>query len=354
MTQQFSMFPQGSSAVRRAIGRLAPVSAAASFALMSASAHANFEGCLSRQAQFVPSSSILVPAQPVAGTTIYGGKLVADFNCQFTPPLSPGLDDFVLVGGATPFPIAGTPYLVKRGTSTPVITTTGSPACSFGPFNDTAVPGRMFFPAVASAGSGTTFCAIHAEMDVDITYSGTGTLVDIPQDPGILSEGPGWAGIDHVIDGEAQTALAGPIRVTVVTCSLATTNMTVRLDDVSTSDFSGRGSFVAPKPFRIALTGCENSTSNFAVNATWSYVPIEPGLPAIENTGSPTRATNVGIQMRDSNGNPIADGATTLVANVSSGVVSYPPLDYVAGYYATGPVTGGHVRGIANLVLSYQ
>lgn len=344
------------SIARQAIWRLLSLFGATTLVLLATPAHAAIEGCLTRSARFVPSTPIRVPGVPPSGTKIYGGKLVADFTCSFKAPLGTA-DNFVLVGGGVPVRIPGTAYEVKR-VGVPNFSSNGVPdACTFtfDPFSDSS-PGQTVFKAqqLGSSPNDST-CTIHADMDLEITYLGeaVGPLVNIPEDSQLLLQGIGWAGIDRRIDSDPMTATAGPIVVEQVTCTLASTNMFVQLPSVSSTELTKAGDTAGEKSFQVALQGCENSTPNkFTVNATWAYIPIGT-LPVIENSAPLPHAANVGIQMLDDKGNAIPNGGVTEVATVEGGAVSYTQA-YKARYYATGPASAGPVRGVAQLVLSYQ
>ena len=140
--------------------------------------------------------------------------------------------------------------------------------------------------------------------------------------------------------------------ITTVACTVSTPNVTVILPTVAKTALASAGATAGLKPFTLSLTGCSGAGSvSYAATATWSFTP-GPSSTVVANSAAAPAASNVYVQLLDSNLSPIANGTTTTLANIGAGS-SYSTTFY-ARYYASGAAGAGGVAGVATFTMTYQ
>jgi major type 1 subunit fimbrin (pilin) len=164
-----------------------------------------------------------------------------------------------------------------------------------------------------------------------------------------LNGGSGWL----LYSGPNNTfvGLGSTLAVIATTCTLSTNNVTVTLPKISASALVGAGATAGRTPFNLALAGCSNVGSAYAVTANWSFVEGAPGTNTLANSAT-SPASNVYVQLLDSNLTAIENGGTSNLATVSA-AGTYQTQHY-AQYFAGGVVGPGIVKGVATLTLSYE
>ncbi|CAM6299894.1 MULTISPECIES: type 1 fimbrial major subunit FimA [Citrobacter] len=131
-------------------------------------------------------------------------------------------------------------------------------------------------------------------------------------------------------------------------------DQTVRLGQVRSAKLATAGSTSSAVGFNIQLVDCDTSVatkasvafSGAAVDATNTTVL------ALQNSAAGS-ATNVGVQILDSQGTPLAlDGATFSAATaLNDGPTNIP---FQARYYATGAATAGIANADATFKVQYE
>ena len=133
------------------------------------------------------------------------------------------------------------------------------------------------------------------------------------------------------------------------------TNTTVTLPAVSSSQLSAPGATAGTTPFTIGFNSCNNVSNGSTATAYWAYTPYSGTTNVIDNTGAAPQATKVGIQITDPAGNAIvANAVNSTTAWTFNGGTS-DNKTFNAMYYTIGtPVTGGNVTGVVNYTLNYN
>ncbi|MDF0604386.1 type 1 fimbrial protein [Neisseriaceae bacterium TC5R-5] len=130
------------------------------------------------------------------------------------------------------------------------------------------------------------------------------------------------------------------------TCRVAAydTNKNIILPTVSSSAFTPAYPIVGSVSFTITVAGCNSGLNSVAVRfkPSSNADPITGRLLNI-STGT-TAATNIQLQLMDSDGKLLAVGQTSHFFPLSgSGENRSATITYVAGYYATGIASPGNV-----------
>ncbi|GAA0705904.1 type 1 fimbrial protein [Dyella marensis] len=145
--------------------------------------------------------------------------------------------------------------------------------------------------------------------------------------------------------------------VTGNTCTV--TNDPVALPPVAKSNLNADGQVTGQTPFAIKLTGCTDGALAKAqlTGAVKAY--FEPGTTVdlatgrLKVSGGTTTATNVQLQLLNSNGTviKIGDPSTITGATLASGAAT---LNYAVRYYATGAATAGTANSSVTYSIVYQ
>jgi len=135
-------------------------------------------------------------------------------------------------------------------------------------------------------------------------------------------------------------------------CTVAVDPTVVTLPTVYNSGFTGVGSTTGLTPFNVQLN-CPSAAAgaNVAITlATSNPAPSTTGV--IAPTAGGGYAKNVGVQVLDRNGNPIAFGTAIPAGTATAGIFNIP---LNARYYQTGtPVAAGNVSATATYTITYQ
>jgi type 1 fimbria pilin len=157
--------------------------------------------------------------------------------------------------------------------------------------------------------------------------------------------------------GSASSAFAtvtlNAITVSMSTCNVAagSSNLSVTLPTIVSNALPATGSVAGQTAFNIRYT----CPSGWALYMTMSTA--NPGTPAgvimpSASCSAGTPASNVGIQLLQSNQTPVQFNTAQSVGNSPNGSLA---LTYYAQYYATGsPIGAGQVCGTATFTMSYQ
>ena len=158
----------------------------------------------------------------------------------------------------------------------------------------------------------------------------------------------GWpvCGTGSVIDFNASG-----ITFVAPACTIAVDPTVVTLPTVYSSAFTGVGSTTGQTPFSVQLN-CPSAAAgdNLAITLATSNPAGATGVIAPASSGSGI-ANNVGVQVLDKNGNPIAFGTAIPAGAATAGIFNIP---LNARYYQTGtPVAGGNVTATATYTITY-
>lgn len=167
------------------------------------------------------------------------------------------------------------------------------------------------------------------------------------------------------------TALAAPTvtfqgEVTDQTCDIninGDTNSIVLLPTVKAADLGSAGASTGVTPFTITLSNCGGTSEGVSAarTVTTNFLghSVISGTGILDNTATDSKATNVGIQLletNDANAEAISlDGVTaakstiTLASGATSGSHTFG-----AKYYATGKASAGKVTAVAEYTVSYN
>ncbi|MGN6790088.1 MAG: fimbrial protein [Rhodanobacteraceae bacterium] len=135
-------------------------------------------------------------------------------------------------------------------------------------------------------------------------------------------------------------------------CSIITDPTVVTLPTVYASAFTSTGSTTGLTPFNVQLN-CPSSAAGASLAITLATSsPVAGATGVIANTAGGGYAQNVGVQVLDSNGNPIPFGTAISAGTVTAGNINVP---LNARYYQTGAsVTAGQVNATATYTITYQ
>jgi major type 1 subunit fimbrin (pilin) len=156
------------------------------------------------------------------------------------------------------------------------------------------------------------------------------------------------AGMSHAADGTVR--FVGNIIADACEVDTASKDMTVVLGNVATTSFSAAGDKSSPTAFTIKLLNCPSTVTK--VSAKFD------GLSDVANSDllmldSGMTATNVGIEIADTNGNPIP--LHTSSPEYVIGSDSSADLNFVARYVSTAASVGaGTANGTTQFTINYQ
>ena len=133
------------------------------------------------------------------------------------------------------------------------------------------------------------------------------------------------------------------------------TNTTITLPAVSSSQLSAPGATAVTTPFTIGFNSCNNVSNGSTATAYWAYTPYSGTTSVIDNTGAAPQATKVGIQITDPAGNAIVANAvnSTTAWTFNGGTSDNKTFNAMYNTIGT-PVTGGNVTGVVNYTLNYN
>lgn len=138
--------------------------------------------------------------------------------------------------------------------------------------------------------------------------------------------------------------LGNPVRI-VVPCVVSTRSIAVNLPSISSSALSAVGATAGTTGFTISLNCAAGATLGIDFTSNGKASDITGVLLPTSGT-----AAGVGVQMLDSNSNPIVFGAKS----TSSTMQGQESLQYYVRYYRTSTVTPGSLKASATFTLSYQ
>lgn len=141
--------------------------------------------------------------------------------------------------------------------------------------------------------------------------------------------------------------------VTVVACSITTSNVNVPLDPVLVSSFTGVNSTKGDKPFTIGLSCDAGARINASLSFDQNTDTSNTSVIKLTGAGSAGVATGVGIQLLY--GSTPLQRNTNIVLKTSSGGQEFPAGAFTARYFQTkSTVTTGDANATATLNLTYQ
>lgn len=178
----------------------------------------------------------------------------------------------------------------------------------------------------------------------------TGSVgANITSETGNIGGAPGWAWYSG---NGSDLPLSSSFTIVSTACTLSTSNVVVSLPKVASGSLNVPGKTAGRTAFTLTLSGCTNIGASYVADATWSYAQAGSLSNVIANGASTSPAANIGVQILDSNLNPVTDFTATTLATISS--AGNYSTTYYAQYYATGVGGAGNVTGLAQLLISYQ
>lgn len=125
-------------------------------------------------------------------------------------------------------------------------------------------------------------------------------------------------------------------------------DISLTLPSIPTSALTKPGATAGGTKFTIKLSGC-------AANRVVYFFEAGPNIDAtnniLANIAGTDKASNVGIQLLNSTGQPVKLGA--LESGVGGPLPGVLYVDLFARYYATGATTSGPVKGFTNFTIQY-
>lgn len=155
------------------------------------------------------------------------------------------------------------------------------------------------------------------------------------------------------------------LKVNIVGCTFSPTTQTFTLPPQGVNSLVGVGRTAARTMIPLKFSSCSNtiagSNTSYNVSATWSFTPasnVGGNTTVLSNSAGSDPATDVYIQLLDSNQNPIDSNPmgnnTTTVGTVSASGGSIT-ANYYAQYYSySNTPGGGNVAGTATFILNYN
>lgn len=141
--------------------------------------------------------------------------------------------------------------------------------------------------------------------------------------------------------------LGNSITFTTPSCTIAANPINVALPVVTTSAFTGVGSISGKTPFQIQLN-CPTGTAVAKITMHTATPDSHPGVVQPSGAGY---AAGIGVQVLDSNSNPMLFETQTVVTPPNA-TTSIP---YFAQYFQTASaVTGGAVKATVTFDIFYQ
>lgn len=299
---------------------------------------------------------LIVPASKAAGSLLWSGTLSVSFSCSSTGS-GAKLNGGSVVGGSSQTSMvssAGTSNGVAMvSAGTPSITL-GSTGCALNGLSEKA--GQWTF-GLASTAAGTCSGNLVAPLEFVRDTSALGSDIAASNPLGAGAGVADWI-VFPLRKGAAAANLGLSGAVPLVAgggCTVAPIALTVSLPTVSASALASPGSSAGATAFSFPLQSCQGiAATPYAVYASWSFTSV-PGYPSVIANSASAGAAQVGVQILDASGTPVAGtpSSASLAGTVaaSGGVAS---ATYVARYFATGAVTPGAVTAVATYTLTYQ
>lgn len=131
-------------------------------------------------------------------------------------------------------------------------------------------------------------------------------------------------------------------------------NHSVQMGQVRTARLSTAGSTSSPVGFNIQLNDCDTTVATKA-SVAFSGTTVDSANPTVLalQGASAGGATNVGVQILDSTGTPLAmDGATFGAQSTLNNGTNLIPFQ--ARYFATGAATAGTANADATFKVQYE
>ncbi len=136
------------------------------------------------------------------------------------------------------------------------------------------------------------------------------------------------------------------------TCDISTASktQTVNLGTIGSNSFSAPGTASAATGFTVVMTNCPATHSNLSVKFDGTPAGGDPAVLALTDT--PTKATGVGIQLRDADGSVLPLFADSKPVAITAGNAT---LNFSAAYVSTAAtVTAGEANSTANFTVNYN
>lgn len=136
------------------------------------------------------------------------------------------------------------------------------------------------------------------------------------------------------------------------TCDISTASktQTVNLGTIGSNSFATTGTPSAATGFTVVMTNCPATHSNVSVKFDGTPDGGNPAVLALTDTT--TKATGVGIQLRDADGTVLPLFADSKPVPINSGNAT---LNFSAAYVSTAAtVTAGDANSTANFTVNYN
>lgn len=149
------------------------------------------------------------------------------------------------------------------------------------------------------------------------------------------------------------TVTLNAITVSMSTCSVVagSSTLSVTLPTVVSNALPATGSVAGQKAFNIQYN-CPSGWALYMTMSTANPAAATGVIMPSTSCSAGTPASNVGIQLLQSNQQPVQFNTAQSVGNSPNGTLN---LTYYAQYYATGsPISAGQVCGTATFTMSYQ
>ncbi len=141
--------------------------------------------------------------------------------------------------------------------------------------------------------------------------------------------------------------------VTVAACT--TPNVTVTMGSYMQSVFKGIGSTTTPaKAFNVAVNACPSGLNSIQ----YQFIPVNAVLDATNGVlalASGSTATGIGLQLKDSSGNPLKYNTQYTLTSYSKTTGGSYTIPLTAAYYQTAAsVTAGSANAQLTFTMTYQ
>jgi len=149
------------------------------------------------------------------------------------------------------------------------------------------------------------------------------------------------------------TLTLNPVTVSMSTCNISasSTNISVVLPTISTGALQSTGSVTGQTAFNIVYS-CPAGWSLYMTMSTATPGAASGVILSPASCTSGASATNIGVQLLQSNQQPVQFDVAQPLGNSPNGILTIP---YFAQYYATAsPVGAGAVCATATFTMSYQ
>jgi type 1 fimbria pilin len=324
--------------------------------------HAQTAGCIEDSSSpaalgtitFSPPATITLTSMPAAGTVLWSSGAVAAtptpvYDCYGNVPR--GVSNSM---GATPSSgtyyatgVAGLSYqLVRGGTAllpwpTDTYATPGGGSCTWsnsggGHWNCT--------------GGSTVQFSVTTQLNLVVTGPiASGSVLNAGTLGYWQFQGLGSNGATPPVQIIAF-ALGNSTTITLPTCTVTTSSISVTLPNISTSALGSLGATAGATPFSIGLN-CPSAAAGAPLYVELNYNGTASGIQGVL---TPTAGTSsgVGVQVLYSN-TPVTFGTPTQVGTTATGTMSIP---YTAQYYQTqaAAVTPGTLTASATFMIMYE